>query len=317
MKERFSGPTPRYNWNGRMDRRSERGGNVERSYEGLMTVEGELRGPLATARVVRFNFTEPPSDDMILDEDAYYLDLCLTPRPRNARACYREYWSPDRFERIGDVFFVPAGELVHAKGDGGGRQTSIVCLLHAGPIRALLEDDFEWSDRRLEACLDISSAQIRSLILRLGEEARRPGFASQALGELIAGQLAIELFRYGAAISDGPATGGLAPWRLRIIDERLTELRTAPTLAELAGLCNLSVRQLTRGYRASRGCSIGEHLAQSQIDHAKRLLGTDESIKSIAYSMGFASPSSFACAFRRATGLTPREFRQSDLRTLQ
>ena len=173
------------------------------------------------------------------------------------------------------------------------------------------------SDRRLEASLDISSAQIRSLILRLGEEARHPGFASQMLAELIAGQMAIELFRYCAAITDGPATGGLAPWRLRIIDERLAELRAAPTLAELAGLCDLSVRQLTRGFRASRGCSIGEYVAQSQIDHAKRLLATDESIKSIAYSLGFASPSNFSCAFRRATGQTPREFRQSELRTLQ
>lgn len=289
---------------------------MEPSYEGLMTVEGELRGPLATTRLVRFNFSEPRDDVMSLEEDAYYLDLSLTPRPRNTRACYREHWSPDRFERLGDIFFVPAGEAFHARSDCG-RQTSIVCLLHSEPIRAYFEDDLEWSDRRLEATLDISSAQVRSLILRLGEEARRPGFASQALGELIAGQLAIELFRYGAAISDGPATGGLAPWRLRIIDERLTELRTAPTLAELAGLCNLSVRQLTRGYRVSRGCSIGEHVAQSQIDHAKRLLGTDETIKSIAYSMGFASPSSFACAFRRATGLTPREFRDSELRTVQ
>jgi AraC family transcriptional regulator len=103
----------------------------------------------------------------------------------------------------------------------------------------------------------------------------------------------------------------LAPWRLRIIDERLEALRVAPTLAELAGLCSLSVRQLTRGFRASRGCSIGEYVAQSQIDHAKRLLASEESVKTIAYSMGFASPSSFSYAFRRATGLTPRQFRQS------
>ena len=35
-----------------------------------------------------------------------------------------------------------------------------------------------------------------------------------------------------------------------------------PSLAELAELCALSVRQLTRGFRASRGCSLGEHIAQ-------------------------------------------------------
>ena len=123
-------------------------------------------------------------------------------------------------------------------------------------------------------------------------------------------QLAIELSRYCRAIADGPMTGGLALWRLRLIDERLREVREAPTLAELAALCRLSVRQLTRAFRASRGCSIGDCVAQSQVDHARLLLATDESVKTIAYSLGFSSPSAFAHAFRRATGESPHEFRQ-------
>jgi AraC family transcriptional regulator len=44
------------------------------------------------------------------------------------------------------------------------------------------------------------------------------------------------------------------------------------------------------------------------------LLATDQSVKAIAYSLGFASPSSFSYAFRRASGETPREFRQRVLR---
>ncbi len=83
-----------------------------------------------------------------------------------------------------------------------------------------------------------------------------------------------------------------------------------PTLAELAALCGLSVRQLTRGFRASRGCSIGEYLESSRVAHARRLLAAGQSVKSIAYALGFASPSGFCFAFRRATAETPREFRQ-------
>lgn len=64
----------------------------------------------------------------------------------------------------------------------------------------------------------------------------------------------------------------------------------------------------TRAFRATRGQSIGGHVAQCRIDHAKRLLSADSSIKAVAYTLGFASPSSFSFAFRRATGQTPREF---------
>jgi AraC family transcriptional regulator len=133
------------------------------------------------------------------------------------------------------------------------------------------------------------------------------------LVELMAAQIAIELGRHWAALEEQPPSGGLASWRLRLIDERLQEVRAAPTLAELAELCHLSIRQLARGFRASRGYSIGDHVAQCRIEHAKRLLATDQSVKTIAYSLGFASPSSFSFAFRSATGQTPSEFRHGVL----
>jgi AraC family transcriptional regulator len=278
-----------------------------------MTIEAEIRVPLATAQLARFSVTEP-TDRILHQEGTYWLDLCLTPRPPNTRACYRERWSPHRFERIGNVFLVPPGQTMQARTDGGTPQDSILCRLQPEAVGQWFEDRFEWTDRRLEASLDIGSGNIRSLLLRLAAEMRRPGFASQVLFELITAQLAIELARYCTSVEEGPATAGLAPWRLRLIEDRLKEVGEAPTLAELAGLCNLSVRQLTRAFRASRGRSIGDHVAQSRIDYAKQLLGTDQSVKAIAYSLGFASPSSFSFAFRRATGETPREFRQRALR---
>jgi len=278
-----------------------------------MTVDAEIRVPVATAQLARFHMAGP-LDNTLREEEEYWLDLCLTPRPRNARACYREHWGPHRFERIGNVFLLPPGQTMQARSDGGVTQTSILCHLRPEPLREWFEGDLEWTDRRLSASLDIPDPNVRSLLLRLAEELRNPGFASKVLVELIVAQMAIELGRYCASVKDGPTTGGLAPWRLRLIEERLNELREAPTLSELAGLCNLSVRQLTRAFRTSRGRSIGDHVAHCRLENAKRLLATDESVKAIAYSLGFASPSSFSFAFRRATGKTPREFRQLVLR---
>jgi AraC family transcriptional regulator len=277
-----------------------------------MTIDAELRVPFATAQLVRFDLDDP-SDNVFLQEDDYWLDLCLTPRPGNARARYVDCWGPHRFERVGSLFFVPAGRPLQFKSDGG-RQVSVLCHMRAEQVRNWFDGEMEWTDRQLEASLDIANANVRSLLLRLGQEMRYPGFATEVLVELIAAQLAIELGRHCSALGDGAAAGGLASWRLRAIDERLAEVREAPTLAELADLCKLSIRQLTRAFRACRGCSIGDYVAQSRIEIAKRRLASEESIKAIAHSMGFASPSSFSYAFRRATGLAPRQFRQRVLR---
>jgi AraC family transcriptional regulator len=270
-----------------------------------MTIDAEVRVPLATAQIVRFDVFGPIGGVLRSPED-YRVDLALTPRPSNARACYNDHWSPHRFERLGKVYMVPPGESVRACSDGSSSQTSILCHIKPQAMPA----EMQWTERRLEASLDVRDANVRGLLLRLAHETRHPGFASEMLVELIVAQLGIELARYCTRVNDVPVSGGLSPWRLRLIDERLREVHEAPTLNELAALCKLSVRQLTRGFSASRGCSIGSYVANARIDHAKRMLLRDESVKAISYSLGFSSPSSFCYAFRRATGVTPREFRQ-------
>jgi AraC family transcriptional regulator len=275
-----------------------------------MTLDAEIRVPVAVTRLARFHVTEP-ADDILYEEDAYWLDLCLTPRPRNARACYVDRWAPNRFEPIGNVFILPPRERMRIKSDGGASQTSVLCHLRPEPLRQWFDGNLKWTDRFREAGLDIADVNIRRQLLRLAQELRSPGFASEAMVELIVAQIAIDLCRYCTTVQKGAKAGGLDPRRLRRIDERLREVRAAPTLSELATLCGLSVRQLARAFRASRGHSVGDYVAQRRIDNAKRLLATDESVKAIAYSLGFASASSFSFAFRSATGQTPREFRDS------
>jgi len=272
-----------------------------------MMIDAEVHTPGMTAQVVRFKMPQPA--DNVMQEDAFYrLDLSLTPRPSNARACYSDHWNPHRFERIGKLFLVPPGERLHARSDSGSSQTSILCRFSPDAMNNWLDADLQWNDRGLEASLNIQNDNVRSLLLRLAQEIRYPGLASDVMSELIASQLAIELGRYFAHANDIPVSGGLAPWRLRLIDECLREVGATPTLSELAAHCKISVRQLTRGFRTSRGCSIGDYLTSHRNNNAKALLGSGQSVKEVAYALGFSSPSSFCFAFRRATGVTPREF---------
>lgn len=272
-----------------------------------LAVEAEVRVPATTVQLVDLFATEP-CDLVMMDRDTYWLDMSLSPRP-DARLRYRQHWSHRRFERLGRVYLLPPGEEVHVRSDGGRRHASIFCHINPEPIRDWFGDEPRWRDRQLEASLDIADTNVRALLLRLAGELKRPGFATELLVESIAVQLAIELGRYLLDFDDVPSTRELAPWRLRLIDERLHDGDGVPTLGELAALCNLSVRQLTRGFRAARGCSIGDYIAGQRIEQAKRMLAGELSIKAIAYSLGFASPSGFCAAFRRATGMTPGEFR--------
>ncbi|SFO35086.1 helix-turn-helix transcriptional regulator [Sphingomonas sp. OK281] len=275
--------------------------------------EAELPIPRGMARIMRFS-NDQPTNHVFRRGAHYWLDLCLTPRPEKARGCYSERWGPHRFERLGEIFLVPPGEALHVRTDAGDNQASIACEIHADSVDHWLETPLEWTDRRLEGGLDIVHPYIRSCLSRLAEEMRHGGTGSAELAAMIAGQLAIELARYLEAISESPITGGLASWRLRLIDERLHRGGSTPSLGELAELCSVSIRQLTRGFRSSRGFTIGDHIAQTRIEMAKRALASDDSIKSIAFALGFASPSSFSYAFGRATGVTPLRFRQRHLR---
>jgi len=276
----------------------------------MLRVTAEMHVPLATAQLVNLHVAEP-IDLIMIDRDSYWLELCLEPRPRNARACYRDHWAAQRFERIGKVYLLPPGETIQTRSDGGPSHASILCHLRPEPMTQWFDGELQWTSRRLEASLDIADANIRNLLLRLAEELRHPGFASEMLVELIVGQLTIELGRYFTHFDDIPPSGELAPWRLRLIDDRLADLQRVPTLSELAALCKLSVRQLTRGFRASRGHSIGDHVANVRIERAKQLLGSELCIKTIAHASGFASSSAFCFAFRQASGMTPGEFRSS------
>jgi AraC family transcriptional regulator len=277
-------------------------------------VETELVGSAMTAQLVRFDIPAP-TEAMLRDDHAYLINMCLTPRPLNARAGYRERWGPHRFERLGDIFMIPPGESLQIKG-GSGRQDSLVCAIRADAIHGIVGQDLAWDDQQLANTLDITSARLRSLLFRLTEEVRHPGFACERLIEFMTGELAIELGRLCLELAERPVTGGLAGWRLRLIDERLSDAPVAPALAELARLCNVSVRHLTRGFKVSRGCSIGDYIEQRRMEAAKRLLMSGQSVKEVAFHMGYGSPSSFTFAFRRAVGSSPSQFRQRQLRGL-
>ncbi|WP_334181964.1 helix-turn-helix transcriptional regulator [Novosphingobium sp.] len=276
------------------------------------TTQTEFRSDLFSVQLNRFHLAEP-MDDVLRTGEGYRLDLALHPRPGSPRGRYRDRWASHRFEPIGPLFLVRQGERVQARSEPG-HGAAVVCHLAPSAVANWFDDEMEWTDRRLEACLDLRSPELKALLHRMASELREPGFAHGLLLEALAVQAVVELRRHCVAIENDRAQGGLAPWRLRLIEERLTERLDTPRLEELAQLCGVSVRQLTRGFRASRGCSIADHVADARVEHARRMIAEGQSIKAVAAQLGFVSPSSFTQSFRRATGVTPGQFRESLVR---
>jgi AraC family transcriptional regulator len=209
---------------------------------------------------------------------------------------------------MGAVFLLPARAMLHARSVCRVQQ-SLVCNLVPDAVDAWFGEALDWPDHQLVGALDVTSADVRRLLFRIARELKEPGFGSDALVELLAGQVCIELARQFRTMEPHVARGGLTPWRLRLIEEQVTADPGKATLADLASTCGLSVRHLTRAYRISCGRTLGDFIAEQRIDRARTLLSKGMSIKQTAFAVGFTAPSNFAAAFGRATGATPREYR--------
>ena len=71
--------------------------------------------------------------------------------------------------------------------------------------------------------------------------------------------------------------------------------------------------QLSRDFRALLGTSPYRYLQHRRVDLAKRLLREGAKLAEAAHGAGFADQSHFGRTFRKAVGLTPKEWLRSDL----
>lgn len=134
--------------------------------------------------------------------------------------------------------------------------------------------------------------------------------------EQLVDQLCPGLLRSHARVTprlERPPRGGLAPWQTRLVIAYMTErLDQDISLQDLAEVVRLSRFHFCSAFRVATGSTPHEMLTRLRIDEPCRLLASsNQSISEIALSVGFQTPSAFAARFRKAVGLTPREFRPS------
>jgi AraC family transcriptional regulator len=96
---------------------------------------------------------------------------------------------------------------------------------------------------------------------------------------------------------------------LAYIEEHLAE---DITVADLANVACLSIFHFTRAFAATMGVPPHRYVSRRRLESAKAMIATGRApLSQIALDTRFSSQSSFTRAFRRATGMTPAEYRRT------
>ena len=251
-------------------------------------------------------------DDVIAAEaDKLIVNMALTTRPARTRMAPVGSDAPPRL--LGRVMLLMPGQRYRLEAPSGSLR-SIQCALERGRLEALLGDQIDWDAWWLDADSFVSSADIEALLGRIYREMRLERLGRSLAVESYVNALCVELSRrvqQWRPASQGLAKGGLAPWRLKLVHDRVGAQAPSPRIAELAALCGLTERQLGRAFKAETGQTIGRYIDEVTIERARQLLtATDRTIAEVASELGFASAASFAQAFRRIAGIAPNDLRR-------
>lgn len=109
------------------------------------------------------------------------------------------------------------------------------------------------------------------------------------------------------------AQNGLPAYKLRQAIEFVKAHIDEPiNLERLAAVVHLSPFHFHRQFKQSTGLTPGKYIFQVRIERAKTLLSdSDLPLVEVAAQAGFADQSHFTAAFRQATSMTPRMYRNA------
>jgi AraC family transcriptional regulator len=187
-------------------------------------------------------------------------------------------------------------------------------------VFARLMDDYNLPavpGRSIRYSCGVQDELINQIGLSVLSEMRSPTAAGRMLLEtlslLLAARLAHAHSETGLIPPPLLSRHGLDEGRLRRVLAYIEEhLADDITVADLANVACLSVFHFTRAFAASMGVPPHRYVSRRRLESAKAMIAAGRaSLLEIALDCRFSSQSSFTRAFRRATGMTPAEYRRT------
>ena len=216
--------------------------------------------------------------------------------------------------RVGSITVIPEGHEGHWDIEGSLE----VSHVYLTPERLRAAADEYGDGQTLEllhrvAFDDPTAARILAILgdeASSGQESSRL-FAEQAI-DLLCAQLIRGHSNFGQLSAAEPIRG-LADWQVRKVTTYMQEhLDEDIGVQELANLVQLSQFHFATAFRVATRQAPHSWLTGLRITRAKELLADPaKSVTEIALEVGYQTPSSFAAAFRKKTGVTPSEYRRA------
>lgn len=119
-----------------------------------------------------------------------------------------------------------------------------------------------------------------------------------------------KLLEIVASMPDGPAMSAPVLEAVRYIRHHFRE---DVSLADVAKHIDMSQSWLTKRFNRECGMSIPQYLLSVRMERAKKLFEeTNMLVFEVANAVGFDNPRYFVSVFKKATGLTPKAYREQD-----
>lgn len=263
----------------------------------------------ADALVQVLEWEWPEAAEHTIVEQDLMLEQLLPPFANGAAAAFPTI-APGTNCHIGTLFLRYPGVAIKTLSQGGLTRMLRVTFSDAKK-QQILSGRHVPSLAMMQTLMNLRVEAIRTVMRLLLREAENAELGSPAAGAALVKLLEIELVRLLDQDLEPKAGGRLAPWQFKRVRERLEAGGMRPSVSELAGLCGISVRHLHRQFLNLTGVTISDYVETHLVGRAKTMLSTTPmTIKQIALAAGFEHANSFSRTFRRATGMTPMQYRQ-------
>ena len=219
----------------------------------------------------------------------------------------------------GSIHLMPIGRTCDEARIGSANVQALHLYVPTGVFTGLM-DDYNLPavpGRSIRYSCGVQDEVINQIGLSVLSEMMSPTAAGRMLVEtsslLLAARLAHSHSETGLIRSPIGSGHGLDGGRLRrvlaYVEEHLAE---DITVADLANVACLSIFHFTRAFAATMGVPPHRYVSRRRLETARAMIATGRaSLSEIAHDCRFSSQSSFTRAFRRATGVTPAEYRRT------